>query len=224
MTERIESSTGDINPISKKVASIAEGNNRRFEQLGTLVSNTSSERKKIQSVSCKRFEEEFCKENHEVISEIRELEIDYQLLFDEKAELKRIYGDTASARDRVVTTFSALLERFFGNKYTFDGTTFKVRRNNRQMRRGSDRTLSDGEKAALAFCYFLAQTHLKGGVGLVWKIQVIDLVRFWCRDERPKTAIRDNGPLQGRILSRRQGRAGEGGNAPHRQKRYDAVS
>ena len=48
-------------------------------------------------------------------------------------------------------------------------------------------------------------------MGLVWKIQVIDLVRFWCRDERPKTAIRDNGPLQGRILSRRQGRAGEGG-------------
>ena len=64
----------------------------------------------------------------------------------------------------------------------------------------------------------------QSGVGLVWKIQVIDLVRFWCRDGRPKTAIRDNGPLQGRILSRRQGRAGEGGNAPHRQKRYDAVS
>ena len=62
------------------------------------------------------------------------------------------------------------------------------------------------------------------GVGLVWKIHVIDLVRFWCRDGRPKTAIRDNGPLQGRILLRRQGRAGEGGNAPHRQKRYDAVS
>ena len=65
---------------------------------------------------------------------------------------------------------------------------------------------------------------VQAGVGLVWKIEVIDLVRFWCRDGRPKTAIRDNGPLQGRILSRRQGRAGEGGNAPHRQKRYDAVS
>ena len=161
LTESIESSTGDINPTLKKVASIAEENNRRFEQLGTLVSNTSSERKKIQSVSCKRFEKEFCKENHEGISEIRELENDCQLLSDEIAELKRIYGDTASARDRVVTTFSALLERFFGNKYTFDGATFKVRRNNREMRRGSDRTLSDGEKAALAFCYFLAQTHLK---------------------------------------------------------------
>ena len=64
-------------------------------------------------------------------------------------------------------------------------------------------------------------TTLPEGVGLVWKIEVIDLVR---RDGRPKSAIRDNGALQGRISSRRQGRAGEGGNAPHRQKRYDAVS
>ena len=70
----------------------------------------------------------------------------------------------------------------------------------------------------------MVERRIRQGVGLVWKIQVIDLVRFWCRDGRPKTAIRDNGPLQGRILSRRQGRAGEGGNAPHRQKRYDAVS
>jgi len=29
------------------------------------------------------------------------------------------------------------------------------------MLRGSDRTLSDGEKSAMAFCYFLAQTHLR---------------------------------------------------------------
>ena len=87
----------------------------------------------------------------------------------------------------------------------------------------------DGHNAAVAFFGGVPRSILYdntklAGVGLVWKIQVIDLVRFWCRDGRPKTAIRDNGPLQGRILSRRQGRAGEGGNAPHRQKRYDAVS
>ena len=161
LTECIESPTGDINPILKEIASIAEENNKLFEQLSTLVSNTSSERRKIQGVSCKRFEEEFCEESREEISKIRELEKDCQLLSNEIAELKRVHGDTASARDRVVTTFSELLERFFGKKYTFDGATFKVRRNNREMRRGSDRTLSDGEKAALAFCYFLAQTHLR---------------------------------------------------------------
>ena len=95
------------------------------------------------------------------ILEIRELQSDCRQLNEDIVELKRLHGETASAKDRVVSTFSAPLRRFFGDKYTFDGTAFKVRRNNREMRRGSDRTLSDGEKAGLAFCYFLAQTHLK---------------------------------------------------------------
>ena len=82
----------------------------------------------------------------------------------------------------------------------------------------------NGDKHVLAVVEGATENTVVVGVGLVLKIQVIDLVRFLCRDERPKSAIRDNGPLQGRILSRRQGRAGEGGNAPHRQKRYDAVS
>ena len=49
-------------------------------------------------------------------------------------------------------------------------------------------------------------------------------MRFCVETKRPKTAIRDNGAAPRQDLSRRQGRAGEGGNAPHRQKRYDAVS
>ena len=36
---------------------------------------------------------------------------------------------------------------------------------------------------------------------------------------QPETGFRDNRPPQGRILSRRQGRAGEGGDAPYRKRR-----
>lgn len=36
-----------------------------------------------------------------------------------------------------------------------------VTRNNKEMSRGGDRTLSDGEKSVMAFCYFIAQSHLK---------------------------------------------------------------
>ena len=38
---------------------------------------------------------------------------------------------------------------------------------------------------------------------------VIEVARFRCRNGRPETGFRDNRPSQGRILSRRQGRAGE---------------
>ena len=161
LTKSIDGPTKDIDSILKEIFAVAETNNTLFRQLETLANNTSSERKNIQSISCERFDEEFFEEIRGTISDIRELEGDCHLLSVQIAELKLAHGDTASARERVVTTFSALLKRFFGEKYTFDGATFKVRRNNREMRRGSDRTLSDGEKAGLAFCYFLAQTHLR---------------------------------------------------------------
>ena len=161
LTKVVEGSTGDMNSMVSGVMSIIERNNALFEQLQTLASNSSTERRGIQNASCKRLQQEFYEENREAVLKIRELESDCRELNEDIVELKRLHGETASARDRVVSTFSALLKRFFGDKYTFDGTEFKVRRNNREMRRGSDRTLSDGEKAGLAFCYFLAQTHLR---------------------------------------------------------------
>lgn len=53
----------------------------------------------------------------------------------------------------------------FGEKYTFDKDRFVVQRNRQDMSRGGDRTLSDGEKTILGFCYYLSQTHLKVAPG-----------------------------------------------------------
>ena len=161
LTKILEGPTDDIHSIVSKARSAIERNNALLDRLQKLSSNSSAERRGIQNASCKRLEEEFYGSNRAAILEIRGLQDDCQQLTEDVAELKLLHGKTASARDRVVSTFSDLLKRFFGDKYTFDGTAFKVKRNNREMRRGSDRTLSDGEKAGLAFCYFLAQTHLK---------------------------------------------------------------
>lgn len=58
-------------------------------------------------------------------------------------------------------TFEILMGSFFGKKYTFDPTEFVLKRENKKMARGASRTLSDGEKTAIAFCYFVACTHKK---------------------------------------------------------------
>lgn len=161
LTKVVKVPTGDLSSIVSGALSTIERNNALFDQLQTLASNSGAERRELQNAACKRLQEEFYEENREAVSKIRELESDCQKLNEDVLELKRLHGETASARDRVVSTFSTLLKRFFGDKYTFDGAAFKVKRNNREMRRGSDRTLSEGEKAGLAFCYFLAQTHLR---------------------------------------------------------------
>ncbi len=161
LTKSVDGPTDDIQSIVTGVRSTIEKINVLFDQLRTVASNSSAERRGIQKASCERLEGQFYEENCDEVLEIRELETVCRQLTEKIADLRRLHGATASARDRVVDTFTELLKRFFGDKYTFDGSAFKVRRNNREMRRGSDRTLSDGEKAGLAFCYFLAQTHLK---------------------------------------------------------------
>ena len=43
----------------------------------------------------------------------------------------------------------------------FDKELFILKRGDQEMARGPHRTLSDGEKTAIAFCYFVACVHLK---------------------------------------------------------------
>jgi len=61
----------------------------------------------------------------------------------------------------VADTFELLLKDFFGKKYVFDKDTFLLKRGAHEMTRGPNRTLSDGEKTAIAFCYFVACVHRK---------------------------------------------------------------
>ena len=82
-------------------------------------------------------------------------------LSSEIEALQKKHGDGASAKGRVVETFQLLLRYFFSDAYTFDEETFSVRRRNNEITRGPDRTLSDGEKSIIAFCYYIARIHLR---------------------------------------------------------------
>ena len=143
------------------ISHVVKSNNFLSEGLVKLINNSGEERKRIQNSSCKAFEEHFLKENKNAIEEIRVLSANKANLTAEISLMKKTHGASVSARDRVVETFSMLLKRFFAGKYSFDPGTFKVYRNSKEMLRGGDRTLSDGEKSVMAFCYFLAQTHLR---------------------------------------------------------------
>ena len=140
---------------------IGDRNGRLFDDLASLVNNSSNERKSIQNNACGAFLSEFCNAYSSDIETIRLLTKQVETLQREIDDLRRTQGDKADARTRVAETFTILLKRFFGAKYTFDPNEFKVLREQKNMARGGDRTLSDGEKAVMAFCYFIAQCHLK---------------------------------------------------------------
>ncbi len=152
---------GNLDAITQKLESISAQNNALCSDLEKLAGDLGSERRKIQNEACDAFKCEYLNNQKASITEIRNLTLEEAELSKDLAELKKTQGDKADARSRVADTFAALLKRFFGSKYRFDKKSFKVTRDEANSLRQIDRTLSDGEKAVMAFCFFIAQSHLR---------------------------------------------------------------
>lgn len=152
----------DINLAAElqAVRALIEDNNRRAASLQQAVEKSDDERRKLQRIACEVFECEFVIRNWQEFEGLRQLN-DVVKAKEEELSLLEKSGPTANARDRVAETFHLLLQSFFDGKYLFDKETFVLRRGQNEMVRGPHRTLSDGEKTVIAFCYFIACTHLK---------------------------------------------------------------
>lgn len=83
-------------------------------------------------------------------TELKMLEEEIQ----EKEQIARI-----SKRDKFFETLTRTLEHFFSNKFTFDKESFQLRFLGNKIEKAS-KVLSDGEKSIVAFCVYLASTHL----------------------------------------------------------------
>lgn len=134
--------------------------NAMFASLAAAIQASDKERKALQRKACRVFRHTFVRSRwteiaafHELVAAEREARQALQAL--------QTSAQPVNTRDRVARTFKALIAHFFGAKYSFDPNEFVLKRANRAMARGPSRTLSDGEKTAIAFCYFIACTHKK---------------------------------------------------------------
>jgi wobble nucleotide-excising tRNase len=143
---------------------IVEQNNRKSGELTTSVEKADEERKTLQRKACVAFEREFAIVNWPDIESLRAIQADLATKQGEVNELEKS-NPTTHARDRVAETFELLLREFFADKYLFDKAGFVLKRGEREMSRGPHRTLSDGEKTAIGFCYFIACIHKKVQTG-----------------------------------------------------------
>lgn len=139
---------------------VIEANNTRVLELNKAVEKADDERKALQRIACEVFDCEFAIASWAEIEASRALTIDVNT---KKAALTALEKSAPSteARVRVAETFELLLKEFFADKYSFNKETFVLKRGEHEMMRGPHRTLSDGEKTAIAFCYFIACVHRK---------------------------------------------------------------
>ena len=137
-----------------------EDNNSKAIELCAAVKRSDEERKSLQRVACSVFLDEFVTRYWSEIEELCKLRKTMKKRKEELINLEKLSPSTR-AKDRVAETFEVLLREFFENKYVFDKENFVLKRGDRKMDRGPHRTLSDGEKTAIAFCYFVASVHRK---------------------------------------------------------------
>ena len=137
-----------------------EKNNSKAIDLNGAVERSDEERKSLQRMACSVFLGEFALRSSHQIDKLNKLRGTTR---EKAADLVRLEKSSPStdARGRVAKTFELLLRQFFEEKYVFDREHFILKRGNRQMDRGPHRTLSDGEKTVIAFCYFVACVHRK---------------------------------------------------------------
>lgn len=134
--------------------------NSKFDDISVAIKQSDNERKRLQREACGTFELEFVHSHWAQIDSIYSL---YQDVAAAQTELDKLKKSqlSASVKVRVAQTFETLIASFFGKKYSFDRADFVLKRDDKKMARGASRTLSDGEKTAIAFCYFIACAHKK---------------------------------------------------------------
>lgn len=150
----------DPEPLLIELNSLIGVLNGKFDDISAAIRQSDNERKRLQREACAAFELEFVHSHWAEIDAIYSLYQEGATAQTELDELKKSQL-SASVKVRVAETFETLVASFFGKKYSFDRDEFVLKRHDKRMARGASRTLSDGEKTAIAFCYFIACAHKK---------------------------------------------------------------
>ncbi len=148
----------DVFSICKIIEKDYKEFNKKVAQINKLIQNASSEKLAINRKICIALSEK----NYNSIK----LTIDKHL---ESAELEKKIRDEIikkesvarrSKRAEVVDTFQMLLRRYFCDKYCFDSESFSLTFMEKKLNSSAKDILSDGEKSIVAFCFYLATTHI----------------------------------------------------------------
>ena len=150
----------NLDKFVEKLTTTVNGNNDKAELLRSKIEKSEDERRRLQRKACSTFEVEFVRTHWGSIKQINKFQEDVKVAKEALAN-EESAGNTEEVKGRVAETFELLVNHLFAEKYVFDRKMFVLKRDGNEMTRGPHRTLSDGEKTAIAFCYFIACIHRK---------------------------------------------------------------
>lgn len=136
-----------------------KSNDTIIKEVNKTKQNSNGERLTLRRNLCKA---QYLKLKSSLSSDFNELEKlklelgELQKSIAEKEQQARI-----SKKEKVYKTLEHFLNKFFAGKYSIDKETFQIKFLGTNVGQKVSRILSDGEKSIVAFCYYLASTHLQ---------------------------------------------------------------
>jgi len=156
--DEIDSLAASCKSIVERFASTTSKNEDTIKTVNTVKNNANGERLLLRRNLCKA---QFLRLQVNSASSFTEFdEVTDSLAKLRENILEKEQQERVSKRDKVYETLTFFLNRFFSGKYNIDKDTFQVKFMGSSVGKNASNILSDGEKSIVAFCYYLASTHV----------------------------------------------------------------
>lgn len=130
--------------------------NDLIDRLASNLGKAKSRKTELKRGACIELGKRIRREQREAFEEMSTLRTEYKTL---ECELKsKEVQNKRPKKEAVAQLMSDLLRDVFGERYVFDAADFSIRFKGEALGERADSVLSDGEKAALAFCFYVAST------------------------------------------------------------------
>ena len=140
------------------VVKLQESNERVIRHSNRVKEDSRSERLALRRNLCKAEAQRLHLDMMPLFADFKKKNIELQVLrkdIEIKEQKARV-----SKRDKVYETFETMLDNFFAGKYQIEKETFQIKFQGSKIGNNASKVLSDGEKSIVAFCWYLAETHI----------------------------------------------------------------
>lgn len=163
--ENIENTEFDVSEFIRmvevyvnKILEICENQIELSKKLGASLESSDKSRQSLHRRICNAKLNELIDLCSASVEELKSIEQDKKTI---EESIKEKEGKSKkSKKDVVIDYLKKYLNYFFHDKYEFDETTFGISFKSHSLDKNATNVLSDGEKSIVAFCYYLASTHL----------------------------------------------------------------
>lgn len=168
LIEALNKKSGDISLVAE--TSSATELESALEHIDQTILETNQITTAIDNLLDKRSKTLRTTKKNLCIEACTKLRKDYAADIESLSELRKEYGklkqeilddESRSKRPKraaVASLFSELLQKVFGDKYTFDEENFSITFQGSILGEDAEQVMSDGEKSVIAFCLYVAST------------------------------------------------------------------